>query len=127
MYYSGPMLCKLKMGKLKWVAKSVSFSCQDNPPEIHQKRQLSVSFSCYSFSLARFGAIEKQSFHANLRLGIPRQKLLSSPRSGALKAYLPKSLPLWRSVPSQTHTHTHTHTHTLTTQCNSIETYDMRL
>ena len=31
------------MGKLKWVTKSVSCSCQD-PPEIHQKRQLSVSF-----------------------------------------------------------------------------------
>ena len=47
------------MGKLKWVTKNVSCSCHD-PPQIHQKHQLSVSFSCYPFSLTRFGATDQQ-------------------------------------------------------------------
>ena len=29
-----------EMGKPKWVTKNVSFSCQDPPPQIHQRRQL---------------------------------------------------------------------------------------
>ena len=45
------------MDKLKWVTKSVSFSCR-TPVNIHQKRQLSVSSSCYPFSLTRFGATD---------------------------------------------------------------------
>ena len=56
------------MGKLKWVTKSVSFSCQDLPKFTKRRqlsvsfpsafRQLSVSFSCYPFSLTGFGATE---------------------------------------------------------------------
>ena len=70
---SGPETGKLKMGKLKWVTKSVSFSCQD-PPKFSQRvsfsvsfpsafRQLSVSFSCYPFSLTRFVVPEVKEPH----------------------------------------------------------------
>ena len=69
--------------KLKWVTKSVSFSCQDplNSPKASAFPQLSlsfpsafpqlsVSFSCYPFSLTRFGATEPQGYIYRFRLGV---------------------------------------------------------
>ena len=45
------------MGKLKWVTKSVSFSCQ-GPPKSADRVSFRQLFSCYPFSLTRFGATE---------------------------------------------------------------------
>ena len=51
------------------------------------------------------------SLHANLRLAVLQQKLLSRPRFGALKASLPKSpSSLEERLFRRTRTHTHTHT-----------------
>ena len=44
---------KLKMGKLKWVIESISFSCKDTLTSPHQMRQLSVSFPS-AFRVTRF-------------------------------------------------------------------------
>ena len=51
------------MGKLKWVTKNISFSCQDPP-----KFTKSVSFSCYPFSLSRFGPTEIQLLTARINV-----------------------------------------------------------
>ena len=50
-----------KMGKLKWVAKSVeAFRARGplNSPKASAFRQPSISFSCYPFSLTRFGPLK---------------------------------------------------------------------
>ena len=59
--YSVALKWVSKIGKLKCVTKSVSFSCQDPPlnsPKASAFRQLSVSFSCYPFSLTRLETTE---------------------------------------------------------------------
>ena len=45
------------MGKLKWVTNSVSCLCQD-PTKLTQCVSFPSAFSCYPFSLTRFGATE---------------------------------------------------------------------
>ena len=56
------------MGKLKWATKSISFSCQD-PPKFTKSVSKSVRFSCYPFSLTRFGATEKECFFRDAAQG----------------------------------------------------------
>ena len=51
-----------KMGKLKWGARTAL-----NSPKASAFRRLSVGFSCYPFSLIRFGATEKHMF---LEIGV---------------------------------------------------------
>ena len=55
------------MGKLKWVTKSVSFSCQD-PPKCTKSLSFPSAFRVYPFSPTRFGAAEDMIKHCSTRL-----------------------------------------------------------
>ena len=81
---SGP-----EMGKLKWVTKSVGFSCQLNSPKASAFRQLSVSFSARPFRghwLCGFAGAPFFSAPAALRSRAPCSRVGPKGRPGVFRA-----------------------------------------